>query len=273
MTGADSAGRPWQGRSFAHHDEAYRDDDGRMPTAFEDAMRALEARGHDLRPVVESLREARLLVPLVAEAGATETVGARTVDKTQELSIVAVAGPDGAPILPMFSNVDAMRSWRVDARPVPASMQRAAAAALEDGTARIIVDPGSWSEVVLLRPMLEALLAGTPWEPATRQPIVMREIIAPLLELPGLAAVVASSGDPRSRLQGRELEVRVLFSSGADRTSAQAAFERAAQRIGAHRARWITTVRDVAFQVVWLTGRARISPAPGSEVYTPGAQA
>lgn len=269
MTTADSAGRPWEGRSFSAHDDAYRNDDGAMPAAFGDAMRSLRERGHDVAPVVESLRDARLLVPLVAEAGGLESVAGRTVEKSQELSIVTVVAPDGAPILPMFSNVEALQAWRSDARPVPASTQRAAAAALEDGTGRIIVDPGSWSEIVLTGSMLTALLTGDPWQPPQRHPVVVAELVAPLLSLPGLSAVLVSTSDPQSRLAGRSVELRVLFRPDVDRTVSQAAFEERAREIGGRRDAWIRDAPDVVFEVVWLRGRARLSPTPGTEVYTP----
>ena len=58
--------------------------------------------------MVAALHGARLLVPLVAVRG-DEGVGAhgQLVDKTQELSIVTVAGPDGRAVLPAFTSVDA----------------------------------------------------------------------------------------------------------------------------------------------------------------------
>jgi hypothetical protein len=58
--------------------------------------------------VIEALKSARLLsAPIIAEAGdfgVTET-GAR-VEKTQELSVVHVQGPDGRVLAPFFSRVE-----------------------------------------------------------------------------------------------------------------------------------------------------------------------
>ncbi|QCR19605.1 SseB family protein [Agrococcus sp. SGAir0287] len=262
----DSAGRPWAGRSFQHHDTAYADDDGSAPPAFVSAATALAAGEATVDAVVEALRGSRLLVPLVAEAGDTATVEGRTIDKSQELSIVAVAGPDGAPILPMTSSAEAMRAWRPDARPVPASIERCAAAALEDA-GRIVVDPGSSTEVVLRRSALVALLTGEPWLPPHEHPVVQAEIVAPLAALDGIEAVALADADPTSRLRGRELEVRAVASPGVDRGAVQAAFEHAVAGIGARRAAWQDAVTDVAIEVVWLAQPTRIASGPHVAVY------
>ncbi|GAA2174676.1 hypothetical protein GCM10009846_21540 [Agrococcus versicolor] len=265
-TPGDSAGRPWAGRTFQHHETAYAGDDGSAPPAFVTAATALRAGDGDLAAVVDSLRGARLLVPLVAEAGEMTTVGGRAVDTSQELSIVAVAGPDGAPILPMASSADAMRAWRPDARPVPASIERCAAAALEDA-GRVVVDPGTPTEVVLRRSALVALLTGSPWSPPHRHPTVQAELVAPLLAIDGVEAVALADGDPTARLLGRELEVRAIASPGVDRAAAQAAFERTVQGIGTRREAWQDAVVDVAIEIVWLAQPTRIASGEHVVVY------
>lgn len=213
---ADSAGRPWAGRSFDHHDTAYAGDDGSAPEGYLDAVRALAAGTASPVEVVDALRGQRLLVPLLAAAGEVGLDAARrTVDKTQELSIVTVQGPDGAPILPMFSGVAAMQAWNPVARPVPTSVQRAAAAAL-DGPARIVVDPGGDGEFVLRRSMLVALLADAPWSPGVDDPAVHAAVLDALLAQPAVQAVVLATGDPRCTLAGAELEVHALVDPSAD---------------------------------------------------------
>lgn len=262
----DSAGRPWAGRTFQHHDTAYAGDDGSAPAAFLAASAALRDGSGDLAGVIDALRGSRLLVPLVAEAGETGTMGGRTVDKSQELSIVAVAGPDGAPILPMTSSADAMRAWRPDARPVPASIERCAAAALEDA-GRVVVDPGSATEVVLRRSALVALLSGEAWIAPHRHPTVQAELAAPLLRIAGIEAVALADADPSARLRGRELEVRAIASPGVDRDAVQRAFEEVVAGIGARRDAWQDAVTDVAIEVVWLAQPTRIASGPHVAVY------
>ncbi|WP_425844110.1 SseB family protein [Agrococcus sp. TSP3-2-1] len=227
---ADSAGRPWAGRSFHHHDTTYADDDGSAPAGYLEAVRALADGSAGRAAVVETLRGERVLVPLVAAAGETGVdERGRTIDKTQELSIVTVHGPDGAPILPMFSHVQAMQAWNAAARPVPSSVQRAAAAAL-DGPGRIVLDPGSESEFVLGRTMLEAVLADAPWAWGAEDAAVHEAVLDALFEQPAVQAVVLATGDPRCRLAGADLEVHALVDGSAD---AAEQVGRAASALGA----------------------------------------
>ena len=215
---ADSAGRPWEGRTFQHHDTAYAGDDGSAPAGFVEAVQALGEGTGDRAGVLAALRGERLLVPLLAAAGETGVdERGRTVDKTQELSIVTVQGPDGAAILPMFSHVAAMQRWNARARPVPTSVQRAAAAAL-DGPARVVVDPGSDSEFVLSRTMLEALLTDASWSWGVEDAAVHAAVAGALFAQPAVQAVVLATGDPRGRLAGAELEVHALVDASPDAT-------------------------------------------------------
>ncbi|WP_347754038.1 SseB family protein [Agrococcus sp. ProA11] len=213
---ADSAGRPWEGRSFQHHDTAYAGDDGSAPAAYLEAVAGLAAGASGRALVVDALRGERLLVPLLAAAGETGLDDrGRTIDKTQELSIVEVQAPDGGTILPIFSHVTAMQAWNRQARPVPTSVQRAAAAAL-DGPARVVVDPGAESEFVLTRAMLEALLADAAWSWGVEDQAVHAAVADALFAQPAVQAVVLATGDPRSRLAGPELEVHALVDDDVD---------------------------------------------------------
>jgi len=229
---SDSAGRPWEGRSFDHHDTAYAGDDGSAPGRYLAAVAALVEGSAGRAGVVDALRGERLLVPLLAKAGETGIdERGRTIDKTQELSIVTVQGPDGAAILPMFSHVQAMQAWNPRARPVPTSVQRAAAAAI-DGPARIVVDPGTESEFVLSRTMLEALLADAAWAWGVGDPEVQGRVADAVFGAPAVQAIVLATGDPRSRLAGADLEVHALVDATAEAEDAAAQLQQAAARLG-----------------------------------------
>lgn len=219
---ADSAGFPWAGRTFQHHDTEYANDDGSIPAPFADAITKLRAEGlrapegDALARVVASLSDERLLVPLVAEAGETGvTPEGKVVDKSQELSIPTVAGPDGAAILPVFSNADAMRDWNPKARPVPASVQRVVVAALEDEAQRVVIDGGQETEFVLTAPMLRSLATGAAWIPAYQRQEVVQAIATAAASLTAVAALAIVPGDPHSRLQGPELQI-VLVTQDAE---------------------------------------------------------
>ena len=94
MSQADSAGVPWEGRSFEPNPHS--GDDGSADTTLLAALEAFHAGTGDAVAIVDAYREARLLIPLVAEAGDVGIApSGHTVDKTQELSIVTVAAPGG----------------------------------------------------------------------------------------------------------------------------------------------------------------------------------
>ncbi len=174
---ADSAGIPFDGREFRPH--PFAGDDGSAP---EELAQALErwAREHStgaIVQVVEALRDNRVLVPLIAEAGDVgHTPEGRRVEKTQELSIVTVAGPDGVPVGLIFSDVDALTAWRADARPQPAEASRAAAWALEESMTRLVLNPTLATECLLRRGALIALMTGQPYTPPWDDPEVAEAI-------------------------------------------------------------------------------------------------
>lgn len=226
---ADSAGVPWEGRSF--HANAHSGDDGSADPALLAALLAFRDRTGGQAAVVDAYRSARLLIPLVAEKG-DEGVGTHglTVDKTQELSIVTVAAPDGRRVLPVFTSVEAMGRWDASARPVPADGVRTAVAASSDDTDLIVVDPGSPTEFVIRRPAVWAIGQGLPWEPSAESP----EVFAGLQQSVGgeLAVLDLSveAGDPDARLRGPELVVRLELIHGLEKDELDAVLSRLAAR-------------------------------------------
>ena len=190
-------------------------------------MAALRAQGDKapetdaLARAVASLAGERLLIPLVAEAGETgHTPEGKLVDKSQELSIPTVEAPDGAPILPVFSNAAAMSAWNPKSRPVPASVQRVVFAALEDDAQRIVIDGGSETELVLTAPALRALAAEQSWMPAYARDDVMEAIGRASAQLKTVAAMAVVPGDPQSQLRGPEILI-VLVTADESATRAE----------------------------------------------------
>lgn len=225
----DSAGVPWEGRRFEPNANA--GDDGSADPALLDALIAFRAGRGDQVDVVEAYRAARLLIPLVAEKG-EEGVGAHglTVDKTQELSIVTVASPDGRRVLPVFTSVATMARWDASARPVPAAGPRTALAAVDDDTDLIVVDPGSDTEFVIRRPAVWAIAQAHAWEPSPRSPEVyagLQESIGGELAVLDLAV---EAGDPEARGRGPELIVRLDLIQGLDQAELDAVLQRLAKR-------------------------------------------
>lgn len=237
---SDSAGVPWAGRSFQPNTHA--SDDGRAPEALIAALDAFRSGAAGQAPVVAEFARSRLLIPLLAdlgdpstgsgEPGAATEIGAHglTVDKSQELSIVTVQGPDGRKVLPVFSSVEAMTRWNPIARPVPADGVRVALAAADDGTELVVLDPGSPTEFVLRRPAVWSVAQALEWQPPFESPVVGEAFRGSIGRELAVLGVTLLPGDPTARLLGPELIVRLELVAGLSREELDAITARLARR-------------------------------------------
>jgi len=212
----DSAGVPFEGRSFLENPGA--GDDGSAPPRLLEALQRFRAREVGAADVVAALNGERLLIPLVAVRG-DEGVGAhgRLVDKTQELSIVTVTGPDGRNVLPAFTSVEALRRWDAQARPIPIEAARVALAAASDGTPLIVLDPASPTEFAVRAPAFEALATGVAWLPCFEDETVLDAFLTAGAGEEALLAIQLAPGDPDARLAGPELLVQLSVRAGLER--------------------------------------------------------
>lgn len=243
----DSAGFPWAGRTFDHHDTAFAGDDGSTPAETAAAIDAVREAARRTRGVatagdywdalavladahadaIAALGGQRFLVPMLAEAGGLGvTPEGRTVEKTQELSIVTVAAPDGRRVMPVFSSVETMRRWNREARPIPVPGPQAAIAAAQEGTDLIIVDPGTPErEFGVRRTQLEAMALGRRVPPAWADPEVLLAFRASLADEPRAIGVRLAPADPEARLLAPETEVILSLRPGLDREELRSLLE------------------------------------------------
>jgi len=227
--GADSAGQPWAGRRF--EPDVAADDDGLAPAALVAALRRFHERESGEESVIDAIRGSRLLIPLVTALGEVgQTESGLTVDKTQELSIITVAGPDGRNVLPAFTSAAAMSAWNPDARPVPADAVRVALAAAQENTDLVVVDPTSPSEYVIRRPALWAIAQSLPWTPSYASVPVRSAFEASVATELSVLTVQLVSGDPGARLSGPELIVRLELVDGLTQAELDATLARLAMR-------------------------------------------
>ncbi|PPI73758.1 hypothetical protein C5E12_04130 [Rathayibacter rathayi] len=225
----DSAGTPWAGRHF--EPSAAVEDDGSAPPALVAALESFTtgARGPDV--VVDALRASRLLIPLIARLGEeAEGIGGRRADKTQELAIVTVAGPDGRRVLPVFSDVNSMRRWDPAARPVPVDGRRASLAAVAEGTEVMVLDPASEGEFAVRRPALWAIAEGAEWRPSDTDPDVLAALRAGAEGESAVESLAVRAGDPAQRLTGPELVVVLSLHPGLDQEALSALIARLGDR-------------------------------------------
>lgn len=144
------------------------DDDG---TANPQLLIALSGTDQEL---VDALRGQRLFVAVLSNLISKNDDGS---EKESEMSL-AVISHDGATALPVFSSIDALSSWRRDARPVQVLAEAAALQAVTDEMAAIIID----NHRVLTGPALRALVFDFPLLPIAQDPIVeaaLQAAIAP----------------------------------------------------------------------------------------------
>jgi len=212
---SDSAGVPWQGRSFEPN--PFADDDGSADAALIHAIEDFQQQKTGAATVVRAFTKSRLLIPLLANLGSSGTgAHGKVVDKSADLSIVTVLDPDGRMAVPVFSSVQAMGRWNKDARPVPSDAVRVCLSAVqEDGAnARVILDPGSETEFALRRPAVWAVAQQRDWIPAYEDAEVLASFTEALSQEPMVRTFRLVSADPTYRLQGQEVGVVIWLEPG-----------------------------------------------------------
>ena len=226
-SGADSAGQPWSGRHFEANTNA--DDDGSAPEHLIEAIRRFRSRELGEAEVLEALRTSRLLIPLVAHLG-SDGLNDHGHEKSQELSIVTVVGPDGRTVLPAFTSVAAMSAWNPGARPIPAEATRVALAAAHEQTDLVVVDATSATEFAIRRPALWRLASGEPWVPSYLDENVLDAFAASATGEPAARSVALIAGDADARLAGPELVVQLTLAPGLAKDELNALLARLQQR-------------------------------------------
>ncbi|MES1171329.1 MAG: SseB family protein [Actinomycetota bacterium] len=144
----------------------FADDDGSADARLAQALIKFSRGKGPLSDVVDALAYARVLIPVFAH-GEDRHVGKHGLeqDTVASTGVVAVQMPDGRAALPAFTDVDAMRLWNPDARPIPAEGPRAALAAINEEWSAIVLNPGM-ETVLIPRPAVWALGRGEHWRPA-----------------------------------------------------------------------------------------------------------
>lgn len=144
----------------------FADDDGSADARLAQALIKYSRGKAPLSDVVDALAYARVLIPVLAQGDSRE-MGEHGVmkDAVASTGVVAVQMPDGRAALPVFTDVDAMKLWNADARPIPAEGPRAALAAISEEWSSLVVNPGM-ETALIPRPAVWALGKGETWRPA-----------------------------------------------------------------------------------------------------------
>lgn len=186
----------------------FSDDDGTADARLAQALIRYSSGRIPLTEVVDALAFARVLVPVLA-SGEMRHVGSHGLeqDAVASTGVVAVRLADGRAALPIFTDVDAMRAWKCEARPVPAEGPRAALAAVSENWSSLVLNPGM-EAVVIPRPAVWALAQGDQWRPA----VVQGELDSEVRD--AIIAAISLDGDVRrvDARAGAAAEVAVVLS-------------------------------------------------------------
>lgn len=226
--GTDSAGQPFEGRAFAPNPHAGDSGDcgSELALALDHFFSSDTSAAGEVvaaRPIVElldALRGARVLAPLMAHAGGWDiTEEGALQEKSQELSILHLEGPDGRAVSPIFSDVASMIQWNTEARPIPVSAQQAALAAASDGLGLLVLNPGTPRSLTLRRGAIRALATGDAYVPAcVDQQVVAALHDAVAKESEWVEIALLTTGDPGFVLAGPEVLVILAVQPGLDAT-------------------------------------------------------
>ncbi|MFI1164108.1 SseB family protein [Streptomyces sp. NPDC020801] len=162
-------------------DPAYSDDDGSADPRLSAALAAWAADRTAVGPVLEALKGARLLVPVVAVLGEVEEDenGLRR-EKTSEMAVPTLkAGPRTA--LPAFTSTDSLARWDPAARPVAVPLRQALEAAAHEKADTVVLDMAGPVPFEVTGPALLALAEGrTTTDPLADPAVVeaVREAVA-----------------------------------------------------------------------------------------------
>jgi hypothetical protein len=208
----DSAGVPWEGRSFQENPHA--GDAGETPVDVAERLTAWRAGTGSFTDVVAALAVNRFLIPLVTHAGDDfDSDNPVMEDKVQELSVITVAGPNGEKVIPAFTSVDAMNAWNPDARPIPIDAQRVALAAASEQTDRIVVNPGTDS-IVLRRPVVWSIAQGADYRAPWESPEFVADTRDLLGDIANLIEIGVASGDPNATGDGPDVTLLLALPDG-----------------------------------------------------------
>jgi hypothetical protein len=206
----DSAGVPWDGRSFSQNNFA--NDSGETPETLARGLAEFESGG--VAALAEHLAGLRVLVPLLAEKVGSE-IGPHglEVDSQADMAIVAIATPDQQSAVPVFGSVADLAAWRSDARPVPIELARAALGAIAEGHRRLVLNPAGQA-IGLRYPLLKALATGGSWLSPEQSPRVAELVAAATAQDPSIQSWSLAANDPIGTLQKPELMIELTLRPG-----------------------------------------------------------
>ncbi|MFI1396668.1 SseB family protein [Streptomyces sp. NPDC020681] len=191
-------------------DPGFSDDDGTADPRLTAALAAWSADRTAERPVLEALRGARLLVPVVAVLGEVEEDenGLRR-EKTSDMAVPTLTAGDRR-ALPAFTSTASLARWDPEARPVAVPLHQALQAAAHEKADTLVLDLAGPVTYQLTGRALLALaegrtsadplddpaVSGAVREVVSGEPAVLRAHLGPGAGDGTLALVLAADEEP-----------------------------------------------------------------------------
>ncbi|MEU8531397.1 MULTISPECIES: SseB family protein [Streptomyces] len=208
-------------------DPGFSDDDGTADPRLTAALAAWAEDRTAHGPVLEALRDARLLVPVVAVLGEVEVdpVTGLKQEKTSDMAVPTLTAGDRR-ALPAFTSIASLTLWDPAARPVAVPLQQALAALVHEKADTLLLDLAGPVPYQVTGSALLALAEGRTstdplHDPAVRdavraavaaEPAVLRAYLGPG-SADGTLALVLGDGDAPA-----EAAQRVARAIAADET-------------------------------------------------------
>lgn len=175
-------------------DPGFSDDDGTADPRLSAALAAWSQDRTAEQPVLEALRGARLLVPMVALLGEVEVDenGLRR-EKTSEMAVPTLTAGDRR-ALPAFTSVASLARWDPKARPVAVPLHQALQAAAHERADTLVIDLAGPVPYQLTGPALLALAEGRTSTDPLEDPAVTEAVRAVVAAEPAVARAQLGPG-------------------------------------------------------------------------------
>ncbi|MGW4870006.1 SseB family protein [Streptomyces chartreusis] len=203
-------------------DSPFSDDDGSADPRLSAALAAWAEDRTAEAPVLGALRDARLLVPVVAVLGEVEEDenGLRR-EKTSDMAVPTLKAGDRT-ALPAFTSTESLARWDPAARPVAVRLHQALEAAAHEKADTIVLDMAGPVPYELTGRALLAVAEGRTTTDPLADPAVREAVRAAVSEVPAVLSAHLGPGQADGTL------ALVLDASAAPAQAARAVAERLA---------------------------------------------
>ncbi|WP_327595669.1 SseB family protein [Streptomyces chartreusis] len=203
-------------------DSPFSDDDGSADPRLSAALAAWAEDRTAEAPVLGALKDARLLVPVVAVLGEVEEDenGLRR-EKTSDMAVPTLKA-GGRTALPAFTSTESLARWDPAARPVAVRLHQALEAAAHEKADTIVLDMAGPVPYELTGRALLAVAEGRTTTDPLADPAVREAVRAAVSEVPAVLSAHLGPGQADGTL------ALVLDASAAPAEAARAVAERLA---------------------------------------------